>query len=50
MFALPIQPHHGMFPPATVVFIKEPSHLQDPERLIVIGLDFNWHYEWPNDE
>ena len=42
-----IQPHRGMFPPARVVFVKEPSHLQDPRHLIVIGLDFDWDYEWP---
>ena len=49
VFALPIQTHGGMFPPARVVFVKEPSHL-DPARLIVIGLDFDWDYEWPSDE
>ena len=50
VFALPIQPHHGMFPPARVVFVKEPMHLQDPKHLIVIGLDFDWDHEWPEDE
>ena len=49
VFALPIQAHGGMFPPARVVFVREPSHL-DPTRLIVIGLDFDWDYEWPGDE
>lgn len=50
VFALPIQPHHGMFPPARVVFVKEPAHLEDPSHLIVIGLDFDWNHEWPGDE
>ena len=50
VFALPIQPHHGMFPPARVVFVKEPAHLQDPKRLIVIGIDFDWDHDWPGDE
>ena len=39
-----------MFPPATVVFVKEPAHLPDPKQLIVIGLDFGWDYEWSDNE
>lgn len=50
VYALPIQPHHGMFPPATVVFVKEPSHLPDPKHLIAIGVDFDWDYRWSEDD
>jgi len=37
---------HPAFPPARIVFVTEPLHGQDPERLIAIGIDFDWHYEW----
>ena len=44
-----VQPHHGMFPPARIVFVKEPSRLSDPRSLTVIGIDFDWDYGWSND-
>ena len=50
VFALLIQPHHRMFPPARVVFVGESAHFHDPQFLIVIGLDFDWDYEWPGSE
>ena len=37
---------HPAFPPARIVFVTEPLHGQDPERLIAIGIDFDWDYEW----
>lgn len=41
---------HPAFPPARIVFATEPGRGQDPRHLIVIGLDFDWDYEWPGDE
>ena len=40
---------HPAFPPARIVFVKDPLHGQDPERLIAIGIDFDWRYEWSDD-
>ena len=45
-----VQPHRGMFPPARVVFVKEPSRLPEPRRLNVIGIDYDWDYQWSNDD
>ena len=41
---------HPAFPPTRIVFVSEPGHGQDPRRLIVIGIDFDWDYEWPDNE
>ena len=41
---------HPAFPPVRIVFVTKPGRGPDPERLIVIGLDFDWDYEWPDDE
>ena len=45
-----MRPVHPAFPPARVVFVVEPSHRKDPERLIAIGIDFDWGYEWSDDD
>ncbi len=44
-----VRTHHGMFPPARVVFVNPP---RPPalRLLIVIGIDFDWDYEWPGVE
>ena len=36
---------HPAFPPARIVFVKEPG-----ARLIAIGIDFDWDYEWPSND
>ena len=41
---------HPAFPPTRIVFVREPGHGQGPRRLIVIGIDFDWDYEWPANE
>ena len=40
---------HPAFPPARIVFVVQPPHRQDPERLIAIGIDFDWDYQWSED-
>ena len=42
-------PGHPAFPPARVVFVKEPTHLPNPRRLVVIGIGFDWDYQWSED-
>ncbi len=42
-------PGHPAFPPARVVFVKEPAHLPNPRRLVIIGIDFDWGYDWSDD-
>ena len=42
-------PVHPAFPPARIVFVTEPTQGQDPERLIAIGIDFDWDFEWSDD-
>ena len=41
---------HPAFPPTRIIFVTKPGRGQDPQHLIVIGLDFDWDYEWPGDE
>lgn len=44
-----MRPVHGAFPPARIVFVTEPLHAQVPEKLIAIGIDFDWDYQWSDD-
>ena len=37
---------HAAFPPTRIVFVIEPPHDPDPVRLIAIGINFDWDYDW----
>ena len=40
---------HPAFPPARIVFVMESPHGQTSGRLIAIGIDFDWGFEWSDD-
>lgn len=40
---------HPAFPPARIVFVMESPHGQASGRLIAIGIDFDWGFEWSDD-